>query len=158
VAVTPATLTTSTITIGSSGTSNIFVNGYTAYVGEMVTFNGFPSTGKYAFLNGNTYIISRVPSTNYFTIPTPGQASANNASAVGSATFSNVAQTVFTCGSTAPITCTIANTIATGNNTVGIDRAGSVWTLGASGYLMELIGTGAPTNPVLSAGKSGTLP
>jgi hypothetical protein len=155
VAVTPATLVTNNITINSGGTSNIYVTGYTAYVGELVTFNGF--SGNYAFLNNNTFTISGL-SANYFTIPTPGQGAQMKTPVTGNVAFSNVAQTVFTCGSTAPITCTIANTIATGNNTVGIDRAGSVWTLGTNGYLMELIGTAAPTNPVLSAGQSGTLP
>jgi hypothetical protein len=69
-------------------------------------------------------------------------------------------QSLFTCTTTTSTTCAIAGGTITGSNTqIGIDRAGSVWTLtGSTGTLVEIVGTAAPTNPILAAGQYGVQP
>jgi hypothetical protein len=68
-------------------------------------------------------------------------------------------QSVFTCTGTTTITCSVTNSQATSNYPVSIDRAGSVWTLSTNnGTLLEILGTAAPTDPVLTDGVYGVTP
>jgi hypothetical protein len=69
-------------------------------------------------------------------------------------------QALFTCTDTDSVTtCAIAG-LANKHSLIplAIDRAGSVWSMDSAGTLLEIIGTAAPTNPILAAGQSGTLP
>jgi hypothetical protein len=154
-------LTVTAVTLASAGTANIYYTGDTAINGQQVTFSGFPTGGKYAFLNGNTYTISST-SLNYFVIPDGGQASVGKTTTSGTATIAATSQVVFQCGpyvtTSTTTTCTTVGNAASRNNGIGIDRAGTVWTLGTNGTLVGLIGTAAPSDPVLADGKTGVLP
>jgi hypothetical protein len=154
-----ATVTVTAVTLASSGTANIYYTGDTAVNGQQVTFSGF--TGAYAFLNGKTYTISGT-SFNYFIIPDGGVTAVSKTTTSGTAVFSASNQVTFQCGNyvttTTTVTCTTVGNATSRNNAVAIDRAGTVWTLGTNGTLVGIIGTAAPTNPVLAAGQSGKLP
>lgn len=154
-----STITVTAITLASAGTANIYYTGGTVTNGQQVTFSGF--TGSYAFLNGNTYTVSNT-SFAYFVIPDGGQTAISKTTTTGTATFAASNQVVFQCGpyatTTTSTTCTTVGNGTARNNAIGIDRAGTVWTLGTNGTLVGLIGTAAPTNPVLAAGQAGQLP
>jgi hypothetical protein len=69
-------------------------------------------------------------------------------------------QSLFTCKDTDSVTtCSIAG-LANKKSLIplAIDRAGSVWSMDSAGTLLEILGTAAPTNPILAAGQSGQLP
>jgi hypothetical protein len=162
IAVPAQTLTVTAVTLVSTGTANIYYTGDTAINGQQVTFSGM--TGNYAFLNGNTYTISTT-SFNYFVIPDGGQTAVSKTTTSGTATIAATNQAVFQCGpyststtTAATTTCTTVGNATARNNGIGIDRAGTVWTLGTNGTLVGLIGTAAPSDPVLADGKSGSLP
>jgi len=68
-------------------------------------------------------------------------------------------QATFACTGTTTITCAITG-LANKKSLVSmaIDRAGSVWSMDSAGTLVEILGTAAPTMPVLSKGGVGSLP
>jgi hypothetical protein len=156
-----STITVTAVTLVSTGTANIYYTGGTVVNGQQVTFSNFPTGGAYAFLNGNTYTVSNT-SFNYFIIPDGGQTAVSKTTVAGTGSFPATNQAVFQCGpyvtTTTTTTCTTVGNGGSRNNSVGIDRAGTVWTLATNGTLVGMIGTAAPTNPVLAAGQSGTLP
>jgi hypothetical protein len=160
--VTPTTTIPVTfITLGSTGTANIYYTTPTdvAVVGQQVTFSGL--SGAYAFLNGNTYTISNT-SFNYFVIPDGGQTSASKTAVTGSMVLAGANQVLFQCGpyatTTTATTCGTVGNAQGHNNSIAVDRAGTVWTLSTTGTVVGMIGTAAPTNPVLAAGAVGVLP
>jgi hypothetical protein len=156
-----STITVTAVTLAAAGTANIYYTGDTVVNGQQVTFSGFPAGGAYNFLNGNTYTVSST-SFNYFTIPDGGQAAVPKTTVAGTGTFAATNQALFEClpyvTTSTTTVCTTVGNGASRNNTVGVDRAGTVWTLGTNGTLVGMIGTAAPTNPVLAAGQSGQLP
>ena len=156
------TLTITAVTLVSTGTANIYYTGDTAINGQQVTFSGFP-TGAYSFLNGNTYTIIAT-SFNYFTIYDGGQTSATKATVAGSATIPATTQATFLCNqnvissTSTTTTCSTVGNAQSRNNVIAIDRSGTVWTVGTNGTIVGMIGTAAPTNPILAAGASGSKP
>jgi hypothetical protein len=156
-----STITVTAVTLVSTGTANIYYTGDTVVNGQQVTFSGFPTGGAYNFLNGNTYTVSNT-SFNYFIIPDGGQAAVSKTTVAGTGSFPATNQVLFEClPYVTTSTSTVCTTVGNGgsrNNSVGIDRAGTVWTVATNGTLVGMIGTAAPTNPVLAAGQSGSLP
>ncbi len=164
-----ATYTAQQITLYGSGTSVNLYGPIYATVGQTVTLSGFSGT-NYSCLNNlaanPTYPVTALGATagSYVTITIPlsqgcstttiGKAAATGTVLVNSG--SN--QAVFTCTASATSTCSISGSPTAGNNVVGIDRAGTIWTMPATGILTGIIGTAAPTDPVLADGRSGSQP
>jgi len=149
------------LTQNATGTVTVTYTGNYAIAGQQVTFSGIPA-GSYAFLNGNTYTVSTTSFTGLTIIDggTTAIAKATYTSPFPTATASST-QAYFLCyanASTSTTSCTTSGNGTAHNNTIAIDRAGTVWTLGTNGTLLGLIGTAAPTNPILAAGASGSLP
>jgi hypothetical protein len=143
---------------GASGSANIYApNNVT--IGQSVTISSM--TGTFTCLNGGPYTVTALGATvgSYFSITgtscsgTGGSAAA----ASGTVTVGSSNQAVFTCsGST--ISCAVNTGSVFTNNYIAIDRAGTVWSMNGTGTLTGIIGTAAPTNPVLAAGQAGKLP
>jgi hypothetical protein len=68
-------------------------------------------------------------------------------------------QALFTCTTATTTTCSVAGAATSAPLIpIAVDRAGSVWAMDTTGQLMEIIGTAAPTNPILASGATGSLP
>ncbi len=155
------TTTAAQVTLFLSGTAqaNIYAPN-NIYVGQTVTLSGFTGS-TYSCLNGGPYVVSALGSTvsSYFVIPTPNcptTATVPKAAAVGTITVNaSTNQATLVCSSTA---CSIAGGTVPSNVYVAIDCSGTVWTVAGNGAVTGIIGTAAPTDPVLADGKSGVQP
>jgi hypothetical protein len=135
-------------------------------VGQTVTLSGFTKTGTgfdYSCMNGGPYTVTALGSTSssYFVIAPSGCNATVTATVSKTATTGTVvanpstSQATLVCSSGS---CSIAGGTAPQNAYVAIDRAGTVWTVAPNGTLTAIIGTAAPTDPVLADGKAGVQP
>jgi hypothetical protein len=149
-----------TIASGTPVSANIYAPNNVA-IGQTVTLSGFTGS-SYTCLNGGPYTVTALGGTidSYFSITLPGTTctAQSKSAVVGTVTVNSSTQALFTCTGTSTIRCSINAGNIPGNTYIGIDRAGTVWTFGAQGTLTGIIGTAAPTNPVLAAGQAGVLP
>ncbi len=144
-----------------SGSNIVKFTGTNAFIpGDMVTFSGFTDSNL-AALNGTTLPVLTAGIAN-----SVFEVALNN----GGVSVSSTPITAGTAAAPAYIesffTCSTANTTTTCgisgspiySTAISIDRAGSVWTLSPSGTLVEILGTAAPTNPILASGQYGVEP
>jgi hypothetical protein len=128
--------------------------------GDTVVLSGF-TTSTGTFLNGQTVTVLSSPAstTNHFYANVTGY---NTTTAVGKTADTGVGTIptggLFTCSGSTTVTCGLVDEPMNGASSIAIDRAGSVWVLGGNGALTEIIGTAAPTNPVLAKGQYGVEP
>jgi hypothetical protein len=148
--ITKYAITTGSPTVATFTSANSYV------AGQVVTLSGFPTA---TFLNGQTVtIISTGLSSSKFEANIATHATVASTTEAGYAVTSlNAAnQSLFTCTGTTTVTCSVVGSPMTADYPVAIDRAGSVWTVSNNnGTLEELIGTAAPTDPVLGDGAYG---
>jgi hypothetical protein len=152
----PATaLAVTAYSINSSNVVTIYAINTNLSVGQSVTLSGF---GTSTFLNGVTLTVASdygndfTASSSSFT-----HGSVSKTTESGTATEAATNQAVFSCTGTT-VVCSILNPAASFDGVVAVDKAGSVWTLWNNGTLVEMIGPGAPTDPILSDGKYGVEP
>jgi hypothetical protein len=126
-------------------------------VGQTVTLSGFTSTTG-TFLNGQAVTVLTVGAKNFTaTVSNPPSTAVSKQPDTGLGTVTALpAQTLFTCSGA---NCGVTGGLLGTPTSVAIDRAGSVWTASVTnGMAVEIIGTAAPTDPVLADGKYGVLP
>ena len=160
-------ITAVTLSAGPSnlnGTANLYNTSNNVVAGQTITF---PATGQpgaftvaaYQFMNGNTYTITP-GSANYFVINSnQSGATVSKTTAAATGAVAGTSQAVFTCPTGTTITCSFLGNQISKNNSVAIDRAGTIWTLSNNNAtLYSIIGTAAPTDPILADGATGSLP
>jgi hypothetical protein len=129
--------------------------------GATVTLSGF-TTANALFLNNQTVTLATAGPYS-FTANVAGltgyvSSTVTTTQDSGVATPTTNSPVTFTCtNSSSTNTCSLQNNF-TVLGAVAIDKAGSVWTVGSNGTLIEMIGTAAPTDPLLSDGKYGVQP
>ncbi len=128
--------------------------------GDMVTFSGFTDSNLTP-LNGTTLPVLTAGITNSVfevALNNGGASVSTTAITAGSAAAPAYTESLFTCTTAnSTTTCGILGSPIY-STAISLDRAGSVWTLTPSGTLVEIIGTAAPTNPILASGQYGVEP
>jgi hypothetical protein len=151
-----ATITQASYNSSTAGNANIYATNNIS-VGQTVTISGV--TGTFACLNGGPFPVTALGASlsSYVSITGTSCAADSKGGAAatsGTVTVNSSNQAVFTCSGTCAVN---AGQVPT-NNYISIDRAGTVWSMNGAGTVTGIIGTAAPTNPVLAAGQAGKLP
>jgi hypothetical protein len=144
-----------------SGSNIVKFTGTNSFIpGDMVTFSGFTDSNLTP-LNGTTLPVLTAGITNSVfevALNNGGASVSTTAITAGSAAAPAYTESLFTCTTAnSTTTCGILGSPIY-STAISLDRAGSVWTLTPSGTLVEIIGTAAPTNPILASGQYGVEP
>jgi hypothetical protein len=144
-----------------SGSNIVKFTGTNAFIpGDMVTFSGFTDSNL-AALNGTTLpVLTAGIANSVFEVAlnNGGVSVSSTPITAGTAAAPAYIESFFTCSTAnTTTTCGISGSPVY-STAISLDRAGSVWLLNPSGTLVEIIGTAAPTNPILASGQYGVEP